>query len=47
MFHEYTWFGRVARSSGFTRAGWVAWRRRSPTSPCSRSTRYIVDTEAR
>ena len=39
--------GAVATSSGFTVAEWVAWRRRSPTSPCSRSTRYIIDTDAR
>src|SRR6266536_4740108 len=25
-----------------TRAGWVAWRRRSPVSPAARSSRYMV-----
>ena len=28
------WFGPLATSSGFFFAGWVAWRRRSRTSPC-------------
>ena len=42
-----TSFGLVAMSSGFLWAGWVAWRRRSRTSSCSRRIRYIVDGEHR
>ena len=34
-------------SSGLTRAGWVAWRRRSWTSSAARRMRYMLDTEAR
>ena len=34
-------------SSGFVRAGWAACARRSRTCPASRSSRYIVETEAR
>jgi integrase/recombinase XerD len=37
----------LRHSSGFTFAGWVACRRRSPVSPRSRSSRYIVDSEHR
>jgi hypothetical protein len=39
--------GLVASSSGFFAAGWVAWRRRSRTSPALRKIRYIVDVDAR
>jgi hypothetical protein len=36
-----------AISSGFTRAGWVAWRRRSDTSPSASRIWYIVDVDAK
>ena len=42
-----TWFGASASSSGLTLAGWVAWRRRSRTSPSARSRRSMVGTEQR
>ena len=41
------WLGAVATSSGFWAAGWVAWRRRSRTSPLARSNLYMVATLAR
>src|SRR5512144_3213408 len=41
----HTWFGSVAVSSGLTRGGWVACRRRSVTSSCSRRIRYMVEIE--
>src|SRR6266540_4339396 len=47
MSHDQHWFGFVATSSGLTRAGWVAWRRRSLTSPWARRMRYMLDTDAR
>ena len=39
--------GPSATSSGLTRDGWVACRRRSPVSPRWRSSRYIVEIEHR
>src|SRR5262252_6860211 len=45
--HDHTWFGPSATSSGLTVAGWVAWRRRSRTSPSARSRRYMGGTEPR
>ena len=36
-----------ATSSGIVRRGWVAWRRRSETSPLARKRRYMVDCEAK
>jgi hypothetical protein len=43
----HTRLGASATSSGFTVGGWVAWRRRSATSPAARKTRYMVAIEAR
>jgi len=45
MSYEYTWPGPVATSSGTTRDGWRANRRRSFTCEYSSRTRYIVDME--
>jgi hypothetical protein len=39
MSQDHTWFGPVARSSGFLRGGCVAWARRSRTSPAARNSR--------
>jgi len=47
MSQLHTSFGPRATISGFFFAGWVAWRRRSPAVPRSRSSRCMVDCEHR
>ncbi len=47
MSQLHTRLGASATSSGLTVAGWVACRRRSPTSSWACSSRYIVAIEAR
>jgi hypothetical protein len=43
--HDHSLLGPWATSSGRTRGGWVAWRRRSRTCPAARAIRYIVEIE--
>ena len=45
--HDHTSLGALASSWGMVRAGWVRWRRRSRLSPEARSSRYIVEIDAR
>ena len=47
MSQDHTAFGLVASSSGLAAGGWVAWRRRSLTSPSARRMRYMVEVDAR
>jgi len=42
---DHTWEGASATSSGFTRAGCVACRRRSRVCPAARAIRYMLDIE--
>ena len=45
MSHDHTCDGPSATCSGFTRAGWVACRRRSRVCPAARAIRYMLDIE--
>ncbi len=47
MSQDHTRLGAVAISSGFLRAGWVRWRRRSRFSPTTANSRYMVEIEHR
>ena len=46
MSQVQTWFGAVAVSDGFAYACGARWCLRSPVSPASASTRYIVRMDA-
>jgi hypothetical protein len=45
MSQLHTWLGPVASNWGFWYTGWRSWLRRSRTSCCPASTRYIVRIE--